>query len=191
MPGRGSEERDKKQSALAMAFRAPPYASADRFPLKVMGGLLSGLGGRLFDELREKRSLAYTVAALPWLGRHAGAVLGYIATAPEREAEARESMLRELERLAGEPPSEAEVERARNYAAGVTEISRQTGRAIAGEILDAWMYGVVDQIAEAPARLRAVSAEDVHRVAAQVFVSDARAEYVVRGTGNRGGSTSA
>jgi zinc protease len=191
MPGRASEERDKKQSALAMAFRATPYASADRFPLKVMGGLLSGLGGRLFEELREKRSLAYTVAALPWLGQQAGAVLCYLATAPDREDEARESMLRELERLAGEPPLEEEVERARNYVAGVTEISRVTGRAMAAEMLDAWIYGVVDQMAETPARLRAVSVNDVHRVATQVFVSDARAEYVVRGTGKRSGSNPA
>ena len=191
MPGRASEERDKKQSALAMAFRATPYASADRFPLKVMGGLLSGLAGRLFEELREKRSLAYTVAALPWLGQHAGAVLCYIATEPDREDEARESMLHELERLAGVPPSEDEVERARNYVAGVTEISRVTGRAMAAEMLDAWIYGVADQMAETPARLRAVSVNDVHRVAAQVFVSDARAEYVVRGTGKRDGSNPA
>ncbi len=183
--GRGIEERDKKQSALAMAFRAVPHASADRFPLRVAGGLLSGLAGRLFEELREKRSLAYTVAALPWLGQHAGAVLCYIATAPERENEAREAMLTELRRLATEPPSNDEVERARNYVAGVTEISRQTGRAVAAELLDAWIYGTVDQVAETPARLRAVSADDIHRVAAQVFVGEARAEYVVRGAGRR------
>ncbi len=187
VPGRGAERRDKKQSALAMAFQAAPHGSADRFPLKVMGGLLSGLAGRLFEELREKRSLAYTVAALPWLVQQAGAVLCYIATAPEREGEAREAMLAELGRLASERPSDDEVERARNYAAGVTEISRQTGRAVAAEVLDAWIYGVVDQLAETPHRLRAVSASDIHRVAAQVFVSEARAEYVVRGTTGRVG----
>ncbi len=177
-----SEERDKAQTAVAMAYRATPYASADRYALAVAGALLSGLAGRLFKELRDKRSLAYTVAATPWLRRRAGAMLTYIATSPDREGEAREGMLAELERVVAAPVPEDELTRARNYAAGLVEVGRQSGASVAGEIMTAWLHGVLDELVETAARLRAVTAEDVARVVREVFVGD-RAEFVVRGSG--------
>jgi len=180
-PGSGAEARAKQQTALALAFPTGAYASADRYPLMVTGALLSGLAGRLFDELREKRSLAYTVAATPWLARWSGAMLCYIATSPERETEAREAMLAELARLRTEPPTETELERARNYAAGVVEISAQSAAAVAGGVLDAWVRGDIESWADAPRRLRGVGREDVLRVADEVFRAERRAEYVVRG----------
>jgi zinc protease len=178
-----SEDRDKQQTALALAFPAPAASSPDRFPVGVIGALLSGLAGRLFDELRERRSLAYTVAAMPWLAREAGAMLCYIATSPEREDEARTAMLAELQRLSEEPPTPEELHRARSYAAGVAEIGRQSGRSVAGTILEAWHRGAIEDWASGPERLRAVELDHVLRVAADVFRVDRVAEYVVRGAG--------
>ncbi len=182
-PEMGFELRDKAQSALAMAFPAFPYRCEDRHALVVTGALLSGLAGRLFDELRERRSLAYSVSAMPWLRGRAGAVLSYIATSPEREDEAREVILAELCRIATQPVTESELARARNYAAGLAEIRQQSGAAVASEILAAWTYGVLDELATVPERLRSVSAQDVARVSARVFDPERRAEYVVRGSG--------
>lgn len=179
--GCGAETREKAQTALALAFPAPGAGSPDRLVLEVIGALLSGLAGRLFDALRERRSLAYTVSALPWVRRRGGAVLAYIATAPEREAEAREGMLEQLERLAGDPVRSEELEGARRYAAGLVEIHRQHAAGVAGEMLDAWVGGTLDQWHELPVRLRAVSASDVSRVAGAVFRRERVAEYVVRG----------
>jgi zinc protease len=187
--GRGAESRRKEQTAVAMAFPAVPFGSPDRYPLAVIRALLSGLAGRLFEELRERRSLAYQVAALPWLARRGGVVLSYIATSPEREDEAREAMLAELARLAVDPITTEELERARNYAAGTVEVQRQSGGAVAAEILDAWVLGVVAELAELPERLRGVTLEDVVRVAESVFRSDRRAEYVVRGGAGRAVAT--
>jgi zinc protease len=179
----GAERRDKAQSAVALAFPAAPFGSPDRYALTVTGTLLSGLAGRLFQELRDKRSLAYTVAAMPWLRGRGGAMLGYVATSPEREDEAREAMLGELFRLARDAITEDEVDRARNYAAGMVEIQQQSGAAVAAEIVAAWAYGVLDELIEQPQRLRAVTAADIARVADEVFVADKCAEYVVQGAG--------
>ncbi len=180
---RGAEARDKAQSAMALAFPAPPAGAADRIVLDVIAALLSGLGGRLFEALRERRSLAYTVTALPWVRRRAGAVVAYIATSPEREAEARAGMLAELERLAREPVPEAELERARRYAAGLVDIRRQHGASVASELVDAWVSGTVEQMARLPEALRAITPRDVSRVAEAVFRGERLSEYVVRGTG--------
>ena len=110
-------------------------------------------------------------------------MIAYIATSPEREAEARAGMLAELERVAREPVPEGELERARRYAAGLVDIRRQHGASVASELLDAWVAGTVEQVAGLPDALRAVTTRDVARVARTVFQVERVAEYVVRGTG--------
>jgi zinc protease len=182
-PGRGAEQLEKAQTAVALAFPAPPGGSSDRVVLDVIGALLSGLAGRLFEALRERRSLAYTVMALPWVKRRAGAVVTYIATSPEREAEARAGMLGELDRLTNEAVSDVELERARRYAAGLVEIRRQYCASVASELLDAWVRGALADQWHLPRRLRAVTAQDVSRVAQKVFQPELVAEYIVRGAG--------
>jgi zinc protease len=164
-----------------MAYPAPPAGSRERYALTVLGSVLSGLAGRLFERLRERRALAYTVMAAPWMAVRAGALLGYIATSPEREDEARDAMLEELERVCSDPPSDGELSRARNYTAGTVEIRRQRNRSVADELLDAWLNGLIDDLAEFPAKLRAVTRDEIVTVAEQAFKRELRAEYVVRG----------
>lgn len=184
-PGSGAEARDKAQTALALAFPAPGAASPQRWALEVLGALLGGMAGRLFEAIRERRALAYTATAMLWLGRRAGAFLVYTATSPEREAEARDAMQEELERLSRELVAAEELERARQYAAGLVEIRRQQVAQVAGELVDAWVAGTLDQWAELPQRLRSVTAREVLEVAASVFAPDRRAEYAVRGSPKR------
>lgn len=179
--GRGREPRDKAQTAIAMAFPTAPYGSPDRFPLVVAGSLLSGLAGTLFKELRDVRSLAYTVAAMPWLKRRVGAMLTYIATSPAREDEARGAMLEQLAATGVTDPSEDDIERARNYAAGALQLRLQSSQALAGEVLDAWVHGDLESLPSTADNLRAVHSDDVRRVAEEVFQADRRAEFVVQG----------
>jgi predicted Zn-dependent peptidase len=176
--------RDKAQAALAMGFPGPARGDADRAAAQVWAAIASGLGGRLFESLRDRRSLAYTVVASAWQKARAGALVTYIATSPEREDEAREAMLEELERFTREPVSDPELRQAVNYLAGQAEVSRQNGAALAGEILDAWVAGRgLGDLLDPAAMFRNVTAEDVQRVAARSLDPSRRVEGVVRGTG--------
>jgi zinc protease len=176
--------RDKAQAALAMAFPGPSRRDSDQAAALVWGAVASGLGGRLFEALRDRRSLAYTVVATAWQKARGGALLSYIATSPEREEEAREEMLVELERFTREPVAEAELRQAVSYLAGQAEVNRQSGGAVAGEILESWIAGRgLEELADPAARFRAVGAEDVQRVAAASLDPARNAEGVVRGTG--------
>ena len=178
--------RDKAQTALAMVFRGPDRRSPERFAAEVWAGVASGLGGRIFEALRDRRSLAYTVLASSWQKGRAGALVSYIATSPEREAEARAAMLEELERFVREPVTAAELAQAVSYLSGQAEVRRQHATSVAGEVLEAWFVGDgLAELADPGAAYRRVSAEQVQALAAVYLTGLARAEGIVRGS--RGG----
>jgi zinc protease len=183
-PRQEAAELGKAQTALALGFPGPARNDPDRYPLQVLSNVISGLGGRLFEELRSKRSLAYSVTGHPvsrWL---AGAFVAYIATSPEREEEAREGLLREIAKLSEEPVSEEEVERARRYSIGAWQIRSQTNGAQLSDLAGALLLGNgLVELREHEARIRAVTPESILD-AVQRWLDPARlVEGIVRGKG--------
>jgi zinc protease len=176
--------REKAQAALAMIFPGPGRRDPDRVAAEVWAAVASGLGGRMFEALRDQRSLAYTVLASSWQKGRSGALVTYIATSPEREDEARNAMLDELERFTREPVSDAELSQAVNYLAGQAEVGRQSAGTLAGEILEAWLIGNgLADLEDPGAAFRAVTRADVREVAERNLRRSHRAEGVIRGTG--------
>jgi zinc protease len=176
------EERDKAQTALAIAFPGPARPDPDRFTVSILSAIASGLGGRFFDELRDKRSLAYTVHAWSSERMRAGMFTTYIATDPAREDEAREALLAECARLCQEPVREDELARATRYAIGAHAIARQSGSMVLAEILDAWLFGAgLEELAEFEARVLAVSANDIQLFAQTALDPSRRVEGIIRG----------
>jgi zinc protease len=177
-------ERDKAQSAFAMAFPGPDRRAGDRHAAEVWAAVASGLGGRLFESLRSRRSLAYTVHAMSWQRGGAGAILTYIATAPEREDEARREMLAELDRFRHEPVTPVELSQAVNYLAGQAEVARQSSTAVAGEIVEAWIIGEgLQEIDDPGRRYRGVDADAVRAVADEYLDPARRVEAWCAGQG--------
>lgn len=176
--------REKAQAAFAMIFPGPARRDPDHHAAEVWAAVASGLGGRLFEALRDRRSLAYTVLASSWQRGRAGALVSYIATSPDREEEARSAMLEELERFTRAPVSGTELSQAVNYLAGQAEVDRQSTGALVGEILEAWMIGNgLSDLLDPAAAYRAVTADDVLRVARNNLDPARRAEGIVRGSG--------
>jgi zinc protease len=176
--------RDKAQAAFAMIFPGPGRRDREHYAAEVWAAVASGLGGRMFEALRDRRSLAYTVLASSWQRGRSGALVTYIATSPEREEEARAAMLEELDRFTRAPVSETELTQAINYLAGQAEVNRQSAGALAGEILEAWLIGNgLTDLEDPAAAFRAVTADGVLRVAQRNLQPSRRAEGVVRGTG--------
>ncbi|MGQ0562104.1 MAG: M16 family metallopeptidase [Gemmatimonadota bacterium] len=179
---RDVEFREKAQTALALAFPGPAHEHPDSYTLQVLANAVGGLGGRLFEELRSKRSLAYTVSLMPiarWLG---GAFVAYIATSPEREEEARGALLEQFDRLATEPLPVEEVTRAQRYTIGTWQIRSQTNAAQLAELMHACMLGEgIAEMVEFERRIRAVTPASIQN-AAQTWFEPARAvEGIVRG----------
>ena len=176
------ENRDKAQTAMAIAFPGPVRRDPARFAVALLVGVASGLGGRFFEELREKRSLAYTVQAWATERVSAGMFATYIATDPAREEEARAALLAECAKLRDEPVTPEELTRAARYAVGSHAIALQSGSVVLGEILDAWLFGDgLEELEEFESRVAAVTAADILAWAASALDPERRVEGIVRG----------
>ena len=182
-PALAVEPRPKAQTALSLLFPGPARDDGDRFAAHLIAGVASGLGGRFFDELRDRQSLAYTVMAYASERRLAGMFGAYIATSPDLEEVARRGLLAEFAKLRDEPISEEEIERAKTYALGTHAIRQQSGGAVLGEITDAWLLGSLQELDEYEARVRAVTAADMQRVARRYFDESRMVQGIVRGVG--------
>lgn len=178
------EAREKAQTALALAFEGPSRRDSRRFAAHLIATIASGLGGRFFDELRDRQSLAYTVHAYTSEHQLAGMFISYIATSPEKEGVARQGLLREFERLRETSVTDDEIARAKRYAIGSHAIRQESGAAVLGEMLDAWMYGNgLIELEEFESQIEKVSTDDILALAREFFIAERRVEGVVRGAG--------
>ena len=177
------EQREKAQTALALLFRGPDRSDDARFAADMIAGVASGLGGRFFDELRDKQSLGYTVQAFASERMLAGAFVSYIATSPEKEEQARRGLLGEFAKLRETKVTDRELDQAKTYAIGTHAIRQQSGGAVLGDIVDAYMFGGLRELGEFDARVRAVTASQMMALAREYFDENRRVEGVVRGTG--------
>ncbi|MEO8561207.1 MAG: pitrilysin family protein [bacterium] len=175
------EQRDKAQTALALMFPGPSRDDDARFATAMIAGVASGLGGRFFDELRDKQSLGYTVHAYTSERALAGAFVSYIATAPEKEEVARAGLLAEFAKLREAPVTPKELDQAKTYALGVHAIRQQSGGAVLAEMVDAFLFGRLAELVEVESKVRAVTAEEMMAVARRYFDEARRVEGIIRG----------
>ena len=127
--GRQVESRDKKQTAIALAYPGPDYRDPDYYNLLVLQNIVSGLGGRFFEELRGRQNLAYNVTAYLVSRAAGGAFVSYIATSPENETRALQGLQHELDALKITPVSDIELQAAIHYTIGTHRIGLETYRA--------------------------------------------------------------
>ena len=92
----------REQAHLVLGFPGATVSSPDRFSLELLAQVLSGQGGRLFVEIREKRALAYRVSAFSLEGIDPGYFAVYVSTSPEQVDEVLRSIRLELRKVAEE-----------------------------------------------------------------------------------------
>jgi zinc protease len=179
-----AESREKAQTALALGFPGPARRDPRRYAAHMIGTIASGLGGRFFDELRDRQSLAYTVHAHAVEHAAAGMFMAYIATSPEKEERAREGMLHEIERLAKERVGEDELERGKRYTVGTHAIRQESGASLLGSMVEAWLLGEgLEELEMHDERVEAITATEIIDVAREFFDPSRRVEGIVRGIG--------
>ncbi len=171
-------KREARVPFVMMGFRVPNYSSEDSYALDILESILShGKSSRLYQSLvyDQKNSLAVG-AEYSLMQADPSLFYFYSLVSPGAKVEVvEEALQREITRLQSEPPSELELQRAKNQveASRIFEQDSNFRHAMllgqSESIGAGWQR--VDQFLD---RIRAVTAKDVQRVAKQYLISDNR-----------------
>jgi len=142
-----------------------------RFVLRVLDTILGGSSSsRLFQEVREKRGLAYAVYSYTSQYVDTGQIGIYVGTRPDRTAEALDVIATELRRITSEPVPSDELERAKENVKGRTALSFESTLTRMNRLGSAVLTGIpVMTLDEIVAAIEAVTAEDVAALASELM----------------------
>lgn len=129
----------------------------DRLALRVLSNILGGQSGRLFIELREKKSLAYSVAPVSMEGMENGYVGTYIACSPGKREEAVAGMRKVIEDLVKKGPTEKEMRRAKEFYLGRRAMDLQGDSSLAS-------YFTLEEVYRLPFKTEAEVAKSIEKV---------------------------
>ncbi len=171
----------KEQAHFILGFLGVSFHHPDSDALTVLDAALSGQGGRLFRELRDKESLAYALDFMAHSNLDPGYIGVYMGTHPDKLETAIEAVQRELKKVKEEGLTEEEVDRAKKYLIGNFEIGLQTNGAQANQMSLDELYGFgFDHYQKYPQKIQKVSKEDVNRVAKKYFNPEAYVIAIIR-----------
>lgn len=120
---------EREQQHVVLGFFAPTLGDPVRYAFEVLNATLAGQGGRLFVNLRDRESLAYSVSSYHVSTLDTGVFAVYIGTGPEKREQAIASLRRELARLLSGDLSQGEIDYAKRYLIGSQAIHLQTNSA--------------------------------------------------------------
>jgi len=168
--GEFREARDLDQVHIVLGFPSVGYGDRDYYPTLLLSTLLGGgMSSRLFQEVREKRGLVYSIYSFssPFLD---GGLFGIYAGTGESEAEELMPVtLAELLKVQTEA-TETELARARaQVKASLLMSLESTGSRCEQLARQMQVFGRVVPIAETVAKINAVTTADVCRAAARLF----------------------
>ena len=182
LPASRSVERlmGREQLHIVVGGLGTKVSFPDRHALRLLQTILGGQSGRLFVELREKKSLGYTVSPLSFEGIERGYVGTYIACAPAKRSEAIAGIRHVLETLAERGPKTEEMKRAKEFFLGRRAMELQSDSALASHYGLQALYGITlkDDAALAD-RIRSVTAQDIREVCHKYFVEPHQVTSVV------------
>ena len=159
--------KETEQYHVAMGSLGLPARSEDRFAMSALNNVLGGgMSSRLFQEVREKRGLAYAVYSYHQGYSDAGAVKVYVGSTTGNVAEAVEVISEQLDKIREEPVSEEELKRTKEQLKSSTILALESTAARMTRIGRSIITGAeLLTPEEISARIDAVSAEDIKRLA--------------------------
>jgi zinc protease len=134
-------ELPKEQSHVVIGFPGTTLTSDDRFAVEILTEILGGQGGRLFEQVREVKGLAYSVTAMAIEGIEPGHTALFAATSPGNENAVVQAMIHEIQRITDERPSADEMRRIKHHLIGTRAIAWQKASARAASMALDELYG--------------------------------------------------
>jgi predicted Zn-dependent peptidase len=163
--------KELEQSHICMGVSSYPQNHDDRYSSYVLNTLLGGsMSSRLFQNVREKRGLAYAVFSGLSAYRDAGSFTIYAGCSNEAVSEVVDLIIEELRGVKNEPVPHAELQRAKDHLKGSLMLSLENTASRMSHLARQEIY--FDRqfgLDETLSGIERVTAEDVQRVAAELF----------------------
>jgi len=175
-------ERPLEQAHVVFGMRALRRDDPDRFALSVLDQVLGGgMSSRLFQEIRERRGLAYSVFSYRTGYAETGSLAVYAGTAQEHVDEVLEVVTKEFDRLIAEGGvSDRELLSAKGHLTGSLALSLESSASRMHRIGRTELaLGAVPTLDQVVADVEAVTADDVGRVIERILTPGKRSLAVV------------
>jgi predicted Zn-dependent peptidase len=168
------ERKDTEQYHLCLGGRGISRHDDRRFALRVLDTIFGGTSSsRLFQEIRERRGLAYAVYSFMSSYQDTGQVGLYVGTRSENLGEAMATVGSELERLSEEPVTDEELRRAKENLKGRIVLSLESTGARMNRLGSEVLAGApLLSLDEVTARIDAVTTEDLSVLARELWVPE-------------------
>jgi predicted Zn-dependent peptidase len=173
--------KDLEQSHVCLGTSSYCQDHEDRYTSYVLNTVLGGsMSSRLFQNVRERRGLAYAVFSGLSAYRDAGSITVYAGCANDAVSELIDVVIAELRRLKDEPLGDSELRRAKDHLKGslmlnLESTSSRMSHIARQEIYFDRQFGL-DETLEGVER---VTADDVQRVACELFADGSLAATVL------------
>jgi predicted Zn-dependent peptidase len=167
-------KKELEQVHLCLGTRAYPQGHKDRYGTFVLNTVFGGsMSSRLFQNVREKRGLVYSISSGIVAYSDAGLLTVYAGTGIESVTEVVRLTVEEIRRMRDERLSDEELRRAADHLKGSLMLSLEnTGSRMNHLARQEIYFGRQFGLDEIIAGIEAVTADDVQRIAADIFVGD-------------------
>jgi predicted Zn-dependent peptidase len=172
VPTACTAEKPLDQAHLVLTFEAPSYRDPEIYVLQVLSNILGGgMSSRLFQEVREKRGLCYSVFSFGSAYEDVGQVGVYAATSPEHSNELM-SLTTDIMMSVAREVSDAEVARAKAQLKASLVMNLESASSRADQIARQFLaFGYVPPISTLVTKIEAVTPEQVRALAERLFKS--------------------
>ena len=174
-------EKDLEQAHLCLGTRGYPQSHEDRYATYVLNTVLGGsMSSRLFQNIREKRGLAYAVSSNLTSYRDAGVLTVYVGCDGSAVTQVVDLVVEELRGLTRTPVPGEELQRAKDHLKGSCVLGLESTTSRMSQLAQCEMYfGRQVPLSETLAGIDRVAADDLQRVATDLFREGALAATVV------------
>jgi predicted Zn-dependent peptidase len=165
------KRRKTEQAQICIGTNGLPRSDPDRFAFLIVNGALgTGMSSRLFQEIREKRGLVYSVYSYHSQYTEAGLFSTYAGTTPVQAPEVIRLVRKELEDVGNGGLTEAEFDRAKGHVKGSMVLTLEDPGSRMSRIGKSEIgHGEILTVNQALKRIDDVTLDDAHRVAKRVL----------------------
>jgi len=163
--------KETEQAHICFGVAGLAARDEDRFKVAILDGVLGGgMSSRLFQEIREKRGLAYAVYSYHAQYQDTGEFVVYAGTRPENAAEVVRLIRREIDGIIADGITADELDRVRESIKGQMVLGLESTRSRMSRLGKSLVTdGELLSLDEIVARIDSVSADDVHEIARRIF----------------------